>query len=328
MTEKINEIDAITNSTVKSLKKRYDDIERLDDTNYKVAKYFVDSGNYALNYVCSTFTEGLPIGRIVEAAGESSTGKTAVLLMALASIQKMGGIAIIDDVERHYDLRFGKTLGIDNSKLIRVTSATVEETFKKLREIVEDIREQGFTGPIGYMLDSVGDLTTEHEQKVEFEKNDMTKAKLLKKAMRLYDKFIHENDVLFILCNHVYDNIGVMFGDKQKSSGGSGINFASSVKLRLSKGRAIKNDNGKKIGSGINVTCKKNKISPNEGKKCVIDIYFEEGINRYSGLIALLEQEGKIVKAGRSFLIEGTDIKFKKTEIEEAITNHPELLEL
>ena len=65
------------------------------------ARYFIDTGNFAINYCCSGkfFGGGIPGGRLTEIYGPSASSKSLIGSNILAGVQRMGGIGVILDTE-------------------------------------------------------------------------------------------------------------------------------------------------------------------------------------------------------------------------------------
>src|SRR4051794_31325780 len=61
---------------------------------------------------------GLPRGRVIEAYGPESSGKTTVALHAVANAQRNGGIAAFIDAEHALDPDYAKKLGVDTDALL------------------------------------------------------------------------------------------------------------------------------------------------------------------------------------------------------------------
>src|ERR1700678_4243286 len=56
---------------------------------------------------------GFPRGRVLEAFGPDTSGKTTITLQVIAEAQKTGGMAAFVDAEHALDLGYAKTLGVD-----------------------------------------------------------------------------------------------------------------------------------------------------------------------------------------------------------------------
>jgi len=305
---------------------------------------WVDTGSYALNKAISgSYQRGLPYGRVVDVSGDPSTGKSLLIYHILANCQKMGGVAILDDTEDAYVKEFGEKIGINNDELIILNSLTVEEHFekvflgwknskgKKKESLVDLIVDNEPDCPIVVALDSVALLSTRHEQDVKFEKPDMIKAKQIRAGMRMVSKHLQDNNVLHLISNHVIAKIGVMFGPKKTTPGGSGIPFQASVRMDLSMGKKItdKEIESKKVGVQSRVKISKNKISA-PFKETMLDIYFETGLDEYSGVQDMMVDDGVLVpQKGNVFFYtnpEGVEEKIRGFKFQEWLMEHQDLL--
>jgi len=311
----------------KWLSKVVKDFEGIGIANNATIDMWVDTGSYALNKAISgSYLRGLPFGRVVDISGDPSTGKSLIIYHILANVQKMGGVAILDDTEDAYVKEFGEKIGINNEELIILNSLTVEEHFekvflgwkdskgKKKRSLVDLIVENEPDCPIVVALDSVALLSTRHEQEVKFEKPDMIKAKQLRAGMRMVSSHLQQNNILHLISNHVIAKIGVLYGPKKTTPGGSGIPFQASVRIDLSLGKKItdKDIETKKVGVQSRVKITKNKISA-PFKETMLDVYFETGVDQYSGIQQLMVDEGTLIaETGNKFTFKSAD---GKTEV-------------
>ena len=262
--------------------------------------HWLDSGNYALNKVISgDYKKGLPFGRVVEVFGDPSTGKSLLIYHWIAAVQKMGGVAILDDTEDAYTEEFGRLLGVDSNALILLSSLTVEEHFEKVflgwkkvgKEklqpgLVDLIWEKDTDCPIMIALDSLALLSTRHEQAVMLEKPDMTKAKQIRAALRNSAKYMKKGNILHVVSNHITNKIGVLYGNPKTTPGGTGMPFSASVRLELNFTGKIKDINNSEHTIGVMSTAKgaKNRVAV-PFQEANLDIYFDRGVDPFSGLI-------------------------------------------
>lgn len=328
-----------------------DDIEGASSGRDAKVDYWLDSGNYSLNKVISgSYTKGLPFGRVIECFGDPSTGKSLLIYHWISLVQKMGGIAILDDSEDTYSEEFGEMLGIDNDALILISSLTVEEHFekvftgwesaiskddeddnddkkKKKRKLkpglIDLIWEKDTNCPILVALDSLALLSTRHEQAVAFGSADMSKAKIIRAALRLSSPYMKRGHIMHVISNHVTQKIGVMFGPKTTTPGGTGIPFSASVRLELNYMGKIK-DGEKVIGVKSLAKAAKNKITA-PFKQTELEIFFDRGVDPYSGLMEDMIAEGIITDSkeeGRKkgYLQYGSEV-FKKSDFADFIKN-------
>ena len=321
--------------------KDFEGISTADNTRLDT---WVDTGNLSLNKAISgSFQKGLPFGRVVDVFGDPSTGKSLLIYHILANVQKMGGIAILDDTEDAYISEFGESIGINNDELIILNSLTVEEHFnkiflgwknaagKKKKSLVDLIVDEEPECPIVVALDSVALLSTEHEQEVKFDKADMSKAKKIRGGMRMVSKHMQDHNILHLISNHVIAKIGVMFGPKKTTPGGSGIPFQASVRIELSMGKKLidKKIETKKVGIQSRVKIAKNKLSA-PFKECILDIFFETGMDKYSGVQDMMVDAGILVpQKGNVFIYknpEGVEEKIRGFKFQEWLLEHQDLL--
>jgi RecA/RadA recombinase len=124
----------------------------------KAAKYFIDTGNLAFNYIASgKFIDGgLPGGRISEFYGPSSSAKSLWATNLLFGCQKLGGYAILLDCENASNPEWiRKASHLDVDKVIRYTPKTLEDCFHKIYTVIKFIRSHDAEVPIMIVYDSI-----------------------------------------------------------------------------------------------------------------------------------------------------------------------------
>ena len=288
---------------------------------------YLDSGSYALNEVISgEFFKGYPLGRVVELYGDPSTGKSLCIYSAIIEFQKTGGVVILDDTEYAFSEVFGKLLGINCDALIVLHSETVEEHFEKIflgyfEEAEKDEEEDNSDtaslatkkkkkkrkepllarllprfgkGKIMVCLDSVALLSTRHEQEVKLEKPDMVKAKKLRAGIRLINKSLARNDILYLLSNHTISTMDAY--NPKTTPGGKAIPFQCAVRVELDVGKKLFDSKDQPTGVLSRAFCAKNKVAV-PFKRTVIHVEFNKGLNRLHGFLDALVSKG-IVQLG------------------------------
>jgi len=279
---------------------------------------WVTSGNYALDWAISgkLVGGGFPVGRVVEIFGDPSTGKSVLLMNAMKATQDLGGEAFYDDPEQGYDEFFAKNaLGVDVKNIHMADSEIVEEHFERVEKAVNKVRAYDEDVLVTFALDSLAMLSTKHEKETGFEKVDMFKAKLIRQGMRKLGGWFNKKRVLYLVSNHVIDNIGVMYGPKTTTPGGGGIKFQASVRVELNMGKRIVDPQFKDKVLGVHVRAEvvKNKVSP-PFKKCEFDISFEKGVDKCSGMFDVLVGEGVFKEAGGWYVYQ--DEKYRRADLE------------
>ena len=128
----------------------------------KEQRWFLHSGNLALDYIMSGLVEGTggyPCG-IVEVHGDPSTGKSLLFAKALAEGQKKGIPCILADAEGRWDYDFSATHGVNSDKLRANTyyPETIEELAIRSEEILQKV------GQVIQVVDSIAILSTLQER--------------------------------------------------------------------------------------------------------------------------------------------------------------------
>lgn len=294
----------------------------------KEISYWVDSGSVALNRIISgDYNKGYPGGRIIEFFGDPSTGKSLLIYIAIANFQKQFGdnaCVILDDTEDVFTEQIAKLLGIDTDKVIIINSITVEQHFNT---IFKGNKKEGIEGLVPYVLkknpnakflialDSIAMLSTEHEQEVGFEKDDMTKSKKLRAGIRMVNMdYISKYDILYLATNHTISRIGA-YGNAKTTPGGGVVPFMCSVRVELLQGLKLKDKDGRIIGIEAEANIKKNKVAP-PFQQTKIEVFFESGVSRYSGVSELLAKDGLVVEKG-GWLEDKEGNKFRRGDIDE-----------
>ncbi len=165
----------------------------------------IPTGSIALDVALGV--GGLPRGRIIEIYGPESSGKTTVALHAIASAQKMGGIAAFIDAEHALDPDYAKALGVDTDALL----VSQPDTGEQALEIADMLVRSGALDII--VIDSVAALVPRAE--IEGEMGDShvgLQARLMSQALRKMTGALNSANTTAIFINQLREKIGVMFG--------------------------------------------------------------------------------------------------------------------
>ncbi len=175
---------------------------------------------------------GLPRGRVVEIYGPESSGKTTVALHAIASAQRMGGIAAFIDAEHALDPDYARALGVDTDALL----VSQPDTGEQALEITDMLVRSGALDII--VIDSVAALVPRAE--IEGEMGDShvgLQARLMSQALRKITGALNNSNTTAIFINQLREKIGVMFGSPETTPGGRALKFYSSVRLDIPASR-------------------------------------------------------------------------------------------
>lgn len=262
-------------------------------------KYYLDTGSIIWNFVLSgRFDRGAPFGRIIEVFGKESTGKSLLGAQLIKRTRDRENLVIVVDPERALSFEFANRLGIQKEEIIAMRGVrTIEDFDNNFGKIVQKFqalkKQNGFDEPITMVLDSLAMLSSAQELK-EPEKNDMTKARRLRKFFRTYMEDCETINALFFVVNQIYSKIGVFYGNPEETTGGGGLKYAASIRLSLYSPKVMNADGklGQDLGSDPDATVVRMKAIKNRitkpNRSCYIMSSYDTGVDRYFGLFEFL----------------------------------------
>jgi RecA/RadA recombinase len=288
---------------------------------------WIDTGSYALNALVSgSLFGGLPSNKVTALAGESTTGKTYFTLGIIKNFlrQNPDGIVMFFESESAISKKMMEERGLDTKRIAIVPVETVEQ-FKTqaLRAVDMYLEAKGKKGdaqpPMMMALDSLGMLSTSKEMADSAEGKevrDMTRSQIVKAAFRTLTLKLGKANIPLIITNHVYEVIGKMYAEKEMG-GGSGLKYAASSTIFLTKAKARGEDIGggsadkSVVGSIITATAAKSRLTK-EGSKVKTMLTYDRGLSRYFWLLEMGLEAGIIEQVGSKYSILGRDKVFKK----------------
>ena len=325
-------------------------------------KYFVDTGNLAINYICSGkfMGGGIPGGKLTEIYGPSSSSKSLIGTNILFGCQRQDGIAILEDCENSANKEFiQKASHCDLTKIVRHTPQSLEDVFLKMYKSIEFVRSKRKDCPIAIVYDSIGVSPSarelrevklpENASKADFKRivggNEQPgeRAKICSREFRKLNTVMETNDATVVILNQTRSKIGVLYGNPTTTAGGgNALPFYASCRLETSTMKKIEYKISAKktkiLGINIRVKNVKNKTHTPFISTENIQLLFEHGINPVSGLLSCLLDANRIIaKSAGNFVIadafsNGEEIKFKasldKNEVPlEILLKYPSLVD-
>lgn len=267
---------------------------------------FIGTGSYVMNALLSgSIYGGLPQNKVTAFAGEPSVGKTFYALNVVKQFleDNKNGFVFYFESESAISKQFLSDRGIDTRRVAIVPVATVQEFRTQAVKILDKYLEGKEKPPMIFVLDSLGNLSTDKEmQDIADGKDtrDMTRAQLVRGAFRVLTLKLGKAKVPLIVTNHVYDVVG-SYVPMKKMGGGSGLEYAASTIIFLSKkkDKTLDDDNGR-TGAVITAHLKKSRMTV-EDKKVETWLNYSTGLDRYYGLLDLAEKYGIVKKVSTRY---------------------------
>lgn len=289
-------------------------------------KFWIDTGNLALNYGCSGkfIGGGIPSGKIIEIWGNSSSCKTLFALNFLRGVQQLNGIAVFIDVENTINSTFAeKAAHVDTDSVIVIPVGKVdslEKVFNQIHVILREISKvHGNERPVVIIYDSIAASASEREfAETTIDMFNSTKeavkaagagadmpgqaAKIIGKELKKLNPVLNKANASVIVINQIREKIGVMFGNpEKKATGGRSLEYYCSLSMKTKASMKLTDDRENIRGILVSVENTKNKCY-RPFVKAPIDaqLLFDVGINPLGGLLDCLYKEYRIDKGEKA----------------------------
>ena len=291
-------------------------VMKLGDSGPLAETEVISSGSLGLDIALGV--GGLPRGRVVEIYGPEASGKTTMMLSAIAQAQKIGGVAAFVDAEHALDPIYAQNLGVNLQDLL----VSQPDTGEQALEITDMLVRSGAVDIV--VIDSVAALTPKAE--IEGEMGEMQvglQARLMSQALRKLTANIKRSNTMVVFINQIRMKIGVMFGNPETTSGGNALKFYASVRLDIRRIGMLKSGE-EVIGNQTRVKVVKNKVSP-PFREAEFEIIYGKGISREGELIDLGVTHGLVDKSGSWYSYNGERIGQGKDNVRNYLIEHAEI---
>ena len=195
---------------------------------------------------------GLPAGQIYALQGPSGAGKTLMALDLARTVIEAGKRVFYFDVENKISVMALEHFGLyKNPNFIIFSVGVLEDALEKMFDAIES----ELFGLI--IIDSVDALTTDEQEERDIHDGSKVggyKAKVLSEWLGSVKYKAAKHGCSIGLIRQVRDNVGVMYGNPETTSGGKAIEFYATTVLRVgrSKGLDVEVD-GKIIYQGATI---------------------------------------------------------------------------
>jgi RecA/RadA recombinase len=274
------------NSTIK-------DTAILNESKFFNAKDLIQTPVPMINVALSGKLDGGLAPGLTVFAGPSKHFKTAfALMLAKAYMDKYE-----DAVVLFYDSEFGSpqsyfdSFGIDTSRVLHTPITDIEQLKHDSMQQLNNI-ERG--DHVLVIVDSVGNLASKKEVEDALEGKsvaDMTRAKQLKSLFRMVTPHLTIKDIPMVVVNHTYMEQGMF--PKAVVSGGTGIYYSADNIFII--GRQQEKDGQELVGYNFIINVEKSRYV-REKSRIPVEVTFEGGISKWSGLLDVAQAGGFVVK--------------------------------
>lgn len=231
---------------------------------------------------------GLPFGKVVQAAGDSDTGKTSLCITAMKAAQEQGYGIIYVETEGKTSEDDLADWGVDPAGVMFIGTNITEKAFDLLFRNLEAFFAKFPKEKVLVVIDSFGNTISMYDKDLDIiEKNQKPggAGKTNRFGLGRLISMMDEMPIAILLITYEYDNIGTV-GKKQ--AGGKALKFYTMIGISTASTGAwtkVKDGQKVKVGTYVKWTTFKNHYA-----KAAID---EEGNRRLLPTEVLLQISAK-----------------------------------
>lgn len=279
--------------------------EMLSKSSFFMAKDIIPTDLPILNLAFSGDVDGGLVPGLTIFAGMSKTFKTLSALYCMkAYFNKYP-----DAVCLFYDSEFGVTPeylvsnGIDADRVLHIPIEHVEQLKFDIVKRLEEIKRGD---KVFIMVDSLGALASKKEVEDAGEEKsvaDMSRAKAIRSLLRIITPHLTTKDLPCIIINHVYQTMELY--SKTVIPGGTAVTYSANQIFVF--GKAQEKDGTDLIGYNFTINIEKSRYV-REKAKFPFTVTYEDGIQKYSGLLDIALEGGFVQKPSNGWYSK-TDLK-------------------
>ena len=279
------------NSTIK-------ESDVIADSKFLNDKDLIQTSVPAVNVALSGKLDGGLTPGLTVFAGPSKHFKTAfAMLLAKAYLDKYeDGVILFYDSEFGAPQQYFDTFEIDTNRVIHSPITDIEQLKHDSMQQLNNL-ERG--DHVMIIVDSVGNLASKKEVEDALDGKsvaDMTRAKQMKSLFRMITPHLTIKDIPAIVVNHTYKEIGLF--PKDVVSGGTGIYYSADNIYII--GRRQQKTGTEVTGYEFVINVEKSRFV-REKSKIPVEVSWEAGISKWSGLLDMALESGHVIKPGNGW---------------------------
>jgi RecA/RadA recombinase len=265
----------------------------LSKSKFFLQKDMIPTEVPAINVALSGKLDGGLTPGLTMWAGPSKHFKTAFsLLMAKSYLDKYPDAALL-----FYDSEFGTpqsyfdSFGIDTERVLHTPLTDIEQLKFDIMGQLSNL-ERG--EHLIIVIDSIGNLASKKEVDDALDGKsvaDMSRAKQVKSLFRMITPHLSLKDIPMIVVNHTYKEIGMF--PKDIVGGGTGSYYSADNIFIL--GRQQEKEGTDIVGYNFIINVEKSRYVK-EKSKIPVNVSFDGGINKWSGLLDNALESGHVIK--------------------------------
>ncbi len=304
-------------------------IEILEDSDIAKVDKWITAPSYDLNRIISgSLHKGFPEKSVTCLVAPEGVFKSSLMAICAAQAQKEGYTPVIIDTEGAFNNDFCTRWGVDTSNLLYIYTIFIEEVTTILGDIINASDQNLFI-----ILDSLGAIesnkiirdTTTGDKVAKADQGGL--ARKIKRTLKMLVSVAKSQNSMAMFSGHWYGKPD-SYGSAEEIGGGKYVRLAADIIIAMKKTTIASNPSAPKkdqviIGSKISACTLKNRFYP-PFNETDIEINYEDGINKYAGLLNMALECG-VVQAGGAWytLPDGTKVQ-GSVKVNEWFKENPE----
>ncbi len=273
-------------------------------------KEIVSTGSFCLDVANNL--GGNPVGKLIEIFGPESSGKSTLMLHAIANFQTLEGEVVLIDYEHSFDKSYAIALGVNVDKLIVINPDCSEDGYNIAEELIKTgkvrlvLIDSHTAGVPKSVLDAlVGETKISPDARV----NSI--------ALKKIKPLLLPNRCTMIASAQLRTAIGD-YGTPEKPTGGAAYRFYSDIRYKVSK----QVDKERGLNKTV-VEVVKSKCAPPFGK-AEFSITWGRGVDRQQEIIDLAVEYKLLQRAGGGWYTIGETKLQGDDKLKEFLSDNPE----
>ena len=305
----------------------------LTGENPTEVKEWISTGSRWLDsIICKGQVAGIPVGKVSELAGLTSTGKSYMAAQIAANAQKQGKIVVYFDSESAIDPDFLERAGCDLSRLMYIQATSVEFVLETIEELLGASDDQ-----LLFIWDSLAFTPSVSDVEGDFnpQSSMAVKARILAKGMSKLVIPIADKQATLLVLNQLKTNIPsgpnariIAMTTPYMTPGGKALHYSYSLRIwltgRKAKSAFVEDEKGFRIGSEVKAKIEKSRFGT-QGRSCAFRILWGTeavGINDEESWLDAIKSSEYLTSGGSWYTLtmpDGYTKKFQPSKWAETI---------
>ena len=272
----------------------------------------------ALNIALSGRPDGGMLPGIVQIAGDSKKFKSKFAIELAKAFQNTFKDGIILFLDSEFGTPRPYFNELDISRIVHTPIVNLEKLRTELATQLDAINtSEG--DKLFIIIDSLGNIPSVKEltdaKKTDDSPADMTRAKVIKSVFRIMGPQLVLKEVYVVVVNHTYQSMEPYASEKEIVTGGRGSIYNSNTVWIITS--SVNREEKELVGFNFTIGVQKSRYLK-QGTKIPITVSFDEGIDKWSGLLDMAIDSGLVVRPTKQTyaLACKPEVSFKRKELE------------